>query len=332
MTVEERVLAVQALGFLPRQARFLMTVALHSGYCLRRHYTAFTGTQNGKNAQHFLQGLVTRGLASQFTFRADRGHVFHLHARSLYRALGQENDRNRRHVSAARIARKLMLLDVVLGQPDADWLGTEADKVACFTQRFQITESDLPRRTLLIDKAHRLTRHYFTDKLPIGIVGVPPVVHFVYLAMEADPRPFTRFLADHARLLSGLSAWAVVVAHPNRVVATPLWEAAFARFIQTPVPFDRDKVRDLKHYFVTRRHVEREEWTRVSVKDLQGFRKERQRFADPAIDAAFSRWVASGADRLDPTLLAGHVLRSGRLIVQPLTHTYEQFGAYAGVL
>jgi hypothetical protein len=44
MTAEERVQAVQALGFLPRQARFLMTVALHSGYCLRRQYMTFTGT------------------------------------------------------------------------------------------------------------------------------------------------------------------------------------------------------------------------------------------------------------------------------------------------
>jgi hypothetical protein len=31
MTMEERVLAVEALGFSPRQAQFLVTVALHSG-------------------------------------------------------------------------------------------------------------------------------------------------------------------------------------------------------------------------------------------------------------------------------------------------------------
>ena len=36
--------------------------------------------------------------------------------------------------------------------------------------------------------------------------------------------------------------------------------------------------------------------------------------------------------RVDPSLLAGPVAGEGRLVVQPLGHTYEQFGAYAGML
>ena len=45
MTFEERVSAVTPFGFSDRQTRFLVTVALHSGFCLRRHYAAFAGLE-----------------------------------------------------------------------------------------------------------------------------------------------------------------------------------------------------------------------------------------------------------------------------------------------
>ena len=45
MTFDERVRALEPLGFSEPQTRFLVTVALHSGFCLRRHYTAFAGLQ-----------------------------------------------------------------------------------------------------------------------------------------------------------------------------------------------------------------------------------------------------------------------------------------------
>lgn len=39
----DRVEGVAAFGFTQRQARFLVTVMLHSGVCLLRQYTAFAG-------------------------------------------------------------------------------------------------------------------------------------------------------------------------------------------------------------------------------------------------------------------------------------------------
>ena len=69
-------------------------------------------------------------------YRQDRGFLYHLHARSIYRALQQDDNRNRRRTSAAAIARKLMMLDFVIGEPGVDWYATEADKVAFFTQRW----------------------------------------------------------------------------------------------------------------------------------------------------------------------------------------------------
>jgi hypothetical protein len=332
MTFEERVLAMEAWGFLPRQARFLVTVALHSGYCLRRQYTAFTGTQNGKNVQRFLEGLVARRLAVRMTYRPDRGHIYHLHSWSLYRALGHQGDRNRRHASAALIARKLMLLDVVLSQPEAEWVATEADKVALFTNRFHAPLEDLPRRTFVSDGANPRTTRYFMHKLPIAVVGDPPIVHFVYLATDGETVPFEWFLREHARLLSALPAWVVVVAHPSRVRATHAWDAVFGAFMSGDGAITGSGVRDLERYFVARKAVERNELARLSVADLQTFRTTRLGFAEPRIEALFSRWVASGEARLDPTLVAEPVPTAGRLVIHPLAHSYEQFGAYAGLL
>jgi hypothetical protein len=43
MTASERMAAVETLGYTPREDRFLTIAALHSGYFLRRQFTAFAG-------------------------------------------------------------------------------------------------------------------------------------------------------------------------------------------------------------------------------------------------------------------------------------------------
>ena len=96
MTFDERVAALAPLGFTSRQTRFLVMAALHSGYCLRRQYLAFAGVRYGKNVRDFLEALVRRQLAQRFQYQPNRGHVYHLHAKSLYRALAQPENRNRR--------------------------------------------------------------------------------------------------------------------------------------------------------------------------------------------------------------------------------------------
>ena len=106
MTFDERVTALASLGFSERQTRFLVMVALHSGFCLRRHYTAFADLQYGAGVRDFLDRLVSRRLARRLDFRRDRGHVYHLCNSSIYNAIGQDDNRNRRRTSPALIARK----------------------------------------------------------------------------------------------------------------------------------------------------------------------------------------------------------------------------------
>ena len=80
MTFDDRVRALAPLGFNERQTRFLVTVALHSGFCLRRHYMTFASLKYGAGVRDFLDRLVVRKLATRFDFRRDRGHVYHLQA------------------------------------------------------------------------------------------------------------------------------------------------------------------------------------------------------------------------------------------------------------
>ena len=154
-----------------------MTVALHSGFCLRRHYMAFAGLKYGAGVRDFLDRLVARRLARRSQFRPDRGHVYHLHNTRIYAAINQDDNRNRRRTSPALIARKLMLLDYVLGQPAADWYATEQDKVALFTDAIRHRAR---RTSLSACISHAVydepnTSRYFIHKLPIFLTGEPPV-------------------------------------------------------------------------------------------------------------------------------------------------------------
>ena len=59
MTFEQRVKAVAAHGFTDRQARFLVTVLLHSGVCMDRHYCAFARIAHGQKTTDFFEPWST---------------------------------------------------------------------------------------------------------------------------------------------------------------------------------------------------------------------------------------------------------------------------------
>src|SRR5216117_1082409 len=111
MTADDRVGAVAKFGFTDRQARFLVTVMLHSGVCLLRQYTAFAGIVHGQKTRRFFGKLVSRGFASAYPCRHNRGRVYHVHHKALYRAIGETDSRHRRPMSAARVLEGLTLLD-----------------------------------------------------------------------------------------------------------------------------------------------------------------------------------------------------------------------------
>lgn len=334
MTLAERALALEPLGFTPRQARFLTAVALHSGYCLRRQYVAFAGVQYGKNVRDFLDSLVDRRLADRFNLRADRGHVYHLNSRTIYRAIGHTDSRNRRDTSAALAARRVMLLDFVLAHRDVEWLATEADKLALFTDRFGIPRGDLPQRVYARSRSEvKPTSRYFPHKLPLAIAGDPPVPQFVYVATEHIGGGFGTFLHDHAALFGRLAAWTVRVIAPAGHAALASSESAFARFLARPAVALVLRSDDLRWYFTARKAVDAGEFARLPVADIERFRALRQRFRGPAFEAVYVDWLKRGDLAFgDPADTAPAPRRSvGRLVTEPLPFGYTQFGSLPGV-
>jgi hypothetical protein len=327
MTPAERLSALEPLGLTPRQTQFVMTVALHGGYCLRRHYLQFTGLRYGKNVRHFLDGLVDRHLAERFTYRSNRGYLYHLRAKSLYRRLHQEDNRNRRHVSPALVARKLMLLDYVLSVPGHDWYATEEDKVAFFTRELNVPLSDLPQRAFRARRSDDGPVRYFIHKLPIYLTVEPRVVHFVYLAADSTGRSFQQFLEDHVRLLAHLPAWAVVAVSSNRIAGLRMCRTVFDRFMaKMSRPVSRQDAEDLQWFFDATRQVESRDLRSLTVADLDRFRDLRRRFAGPEFKTLHSAWRSAG----DAVFQRSNTFR-GQLITHVLPSSYRQFGSLPGV-
>jgi hypothetical protein len=73
----ESVEAIATHGLTERQARFLVTVMLHSGVFVGRQYAAFTGITHGQKVHDFIEKLLVRRfvtaikLGSTPTGRAD---------------------------------------------------------------------------------------------------------------------------------------------------------------------------------------------------------------------------------------------------------------------
>ena len=338
MTFDERVAALASLGFSERQTRFLVLVALHSGFCLRRHYTTFADLQYGAGVRDFLDRLVTRGLARRFDFRRDRGHVYHLSNSSIYNAIGQDDNRNRRRTSAALIARKLMLLDYVLTQRDGDWYATEADKVALFTGGFTVPMSDLPRREYTSKSGQTpSTCRYFIHKLPVRLSGDPSTASLVFLVTDTTGQAFEQFLRDHLALLNHLPRWRVVAVAPRHIPGLPACDAAFRRVTaHIRQPRSNEEIDTLNRYFTTRDRGERNDLNEVTMEDIHQFHAARQRFGTPEFETLYQRWKAEGPTAVAAPRVPGFVTalleERGGLVTYQLPIRYDRFGTHAGIV
>ncbi len=328
MTPDERVQAVRTLGFTERQARFLVMVALHSGYCLRRQYEKFAGIRYGKNVRAFFDTLVRRELASRFGGRADRGHIYHLHGRSLYAAIDEPDHRDRRPASPAQIARRLMLLDVVIARRDVPWFASEPEKVELFTRRFQVATLALPRRAATASAvgADEAQAAYFPHHLPI-FLSPDAVPHFVYVSTDGSDDAFATFLRDHTLLLRSLPRWGVLLVGTTPWPGLPKVFETFTASLKATVSGADD---DLRWFFERRRLVDSGDLAQVSVFDLRRFRTLRQRFDSPAHERLYAEWLERGdLGGATPGSPTGD--STGTLIADVLPFAYEQFGSLPGV-
>src|SRR5437870_13429894 len=86
-----------------RQARFLMTVMIHSGVFVERQYCTFAGITHGQKSTDFLRKLVECGFATAVNIGPlHRGRLFHVHYKPLYAAIDEADNRHRKHAPTGR--------------------------------------------------------------------------------------------------------------------------------------------------------------------------------------------------------------------------------------
>lgn len=323
MTWQERREAICGLGFTERQAGFLVTVMLYAGVCFCRHYCTFARIRHGKAVTDFFHTLVDRGYATVRGCKHPTARLFHIHHKSLYRAIGEADNRNRRPTVLARAIERVMLLDGVLADRSHTWLATEHDKVAYFTSRLGIPPSDLPVR--IYEGRNSETARYFPDKLPIAFDSDGRTHLFLYLATERQPMGFRAFLERHAELLRALPAWTVRLLVPwIRRDSVATYEEAFRQ--QLGMPVSSATLMDLRWYFhaLSTRQGEFDE----------RFHEAAYAFDTPRFRALYQAYLERGEGVLDatlsPTLPDAIARRNGQLECHVLPHRYAYLSSLVG--
>jgi hypothetical protein len=324
MTWEERVKAVADHGFTERQAGFLVTVMLHSGVCLARHYSAFARITQGQKVHDFFQKLVGSGYATKRRCGHNTARLYHVHHRPLYAAIGEGNNRHRRPAPLSRAVERLMLLDAVLAQRDLQWLATERDKVAYFTLTRRIAEGDLPSLTFSSDAGQTVRR--FADKLPIGIGDDGRTYVFLYLATRPLPVDFRMFLERHAELLRALPDWCVRVLMPHHLAnASNRYRDAFRE--QVGAPLRPTQLQELRWFFEARR-------SGSDKREDERFDRAMRAFGTPRFRVLYRAWIERGDCVLDavvsPTLATAIARQNGKFETRVLTHRYLHLAPLAG--
>ncbi len=315
MTWDERLRAVANLGFTERQAGFLITVMLHAGVCLGRHYCAYGQIAHGQKEHDFFRLLLARGYATARACGHHKARLYHLHYKPLYRSIGEPDNRHRRPTTLARAVERLMVLDAVLAERHRTWLATEHEKQAYFTLTHRVPRQDLPSLTFRAEDAE--TVRYFPDKLPIAVDPDGRTHVFLYLVTRDLPIDFRAFLERHAELFRALPAWTLRLLVPRHLrEAIPVYKEAFREQLAMPLrPVILD---ELRWYFHARRAAPRGPHER--------FDHATRAFSAPRFQALYRAWIERGEPVLDATLspiLADTIGRGmGLLDCQVLPHRY----------
>jgi hypothetical protein len=326
MTSAERVQALTGFGFTERQGRFLMTVMLHAGVCLGRQYCQFAGIARGQVMHDFFGDLVSRGYATAYARAHGTTHLYHIHGKPLYRAVGEPNNRHRKPTPLPRAVERIMVLDAVIARPDITWMATEREKVAYFTRETRLRPQDLPHLRFGNDRG--TTVRYFPDKLPIGIEPDHRTHVFVYLVTRRLPVDFRAFLHRHAEVLRTLTTWRIRLLVPRHLTgAVPQYEAALHDELATPL--QSETLNELKWFFEQRRRGA----TGPAIAEAR-FQRAEQAFSTPRFRVLYRTWMRYGDAALyatlSPVLADAIAQRQGELECHVLPHPYQHLAGLVG--
>lgn len=291
-----------SLALTERQRRFLDLVLRVSGVFVGRQYAAFAGITHGQKVHDFLRRLESNAWVRPMPLGA-RGRVrlYHVHFKTLYRAVGDPDNRFRRRPTVEQAIDRLLVLDGVIADPSVTWLATEREKRAHFAAVSGLDLRDDAYPRLIFGTPPQQTTRYFPDKLPIGHAEYGRRHVFLYPMLRPDLVHFSLFLLRHQQLLIGLSCWTVRVLLPRplaHLVRSVDWAASQA----LATPLRPDHAHELLWYF------EATAGGRTpGHPDASRFRDARRLFQGPRFIALRRLWQAQGV--LPVLYTASHVLR-----------------------
>jgi hypothetical protein len=283
----ERTEALAAFGFTERQARFLVSVLLHSGVFVERQYCSFAGIVHGQKSTDFLKVLLERRYATPITTgKLHRGRMFHVHYKPLWTAIGEPDSRFRKPAAQGRMIERVMLLDAVLDHRDFVWLGPAMDKRRHFVRHLgdRLELRDYPH--LLFGDGPDKTVRYFPDKVPIGMqpYGEPHV--FVYLVTNPSPMDFRLFLLRHTALLRVMCQWTVRLLFPRQLSKARLaYQHAAREHLATPL--HPSHVAELEWLFPERKRLVESGTPSADER----FRRASDAFRAPRFRALYRQWL-----------------------------------------
>jgi hypothetical protein len=315
-------------GFTERQARFLVTVMLHSGVCVPRQYATFSGIVHGQKTRKFFAKLARLGFASMYDCRHNRARIYHLNQKALYRAIDHPESRLRRPLTLGHAIQRLMVLDAIVESPELVWLGTPEEKTAHLRALASINTADLPHVT--IGEGHRRTIRYFPDRLPIGIHLEGRGV-IVYVVTDQILDEFRVFLERHALVLRALRAWTLRIVVPPHLAKVDqrtkqvVWN-------QLLTPLRAEVIDELRWYFEqARTHAAP---SRYHDLDERFFRA-RDAFSAPRFKALYRMWKQDGdrvlADAGSHALGDAVTAGAGRVETLELGHRYGHLSPLVNV-
>jgi hypothetical protein len=329
MTLEQEIQAIESFGYTSAEARFLRMVALHGGYCVRRQFLHSANCELGKRAQDFIDKVTARKHACREIYREDR-HIYRLHYKPIYTAIGQEGNRNRREHQPATIRLRLMGLDFVLEHPDHQFLATEQDKLRYFFETRKIEARLLPSRAFCVNGVF-LTRH-FVDGFPLFLSGGDSSgISFCYIDDgQFSMAAFRSYLRQYHRLFQALSPVAVsfVTQNQHRFEAARKAIRRFCDRLADSARPSADTSRLLAH-FPHRVLWERRETRQLNKGQMDRLADDLHTFDGPRYTRLFELWQQDGDDAVRAELAAENEMQMSlniNFMSCFLEHDYDLFG------
>jgi hypothetical protein len=338
-TNDERIKALERIGYSELEAGFLCLAALHGGYFLRRQFAHFLGRQDGGTVTQLMQKALGQNHVRTSTWRQNT-QLYHLCARPFYEALGQGDNRNRRPREVPAIKNKIMALDFVLAHRQAHYLATEQEKLDYFIGQLQLELATLPSKGYQSTPSGVTTTRYFVDKYPISISpkpqeGATPLTSFCFVdeGLVSLSR-FETYLTQYRPLFESLSTFHLVYVAGDRTHfggARTSFERYLIRGSSGSNGRGSDREIDrLLAYFKARRLYEQQQFASFDRSQLIGLREARDEFSRPDHEALYANWQATcdGAIReiLTPKRTSADPVR-GTFSTYFLEHDYGLFGS-----